>query len=255
MTPHRLAGLTAVVTGAGRGIGRAIAARFLDEGAQVLLFDTDAEALEDAADELGEGTHVVVGSVADEANVQRAIDTTVEWAGALDILVNNAAIADPENAPLENLALHAWRKVIDTNLTGTFLMARAAAPHLRKSSGSIINLTSTRAFMSEPNNEAYAATKGGIVALTHALANSLGPEIRVNAIAPGWIVTDAWQPRGQRKQPELREIDHDQHPVGRVGYPEDVAALAAYLASEAPFATGQVFTLDGGMSTKMIYAE
>jgi NAD(P)-dependent dehydrogenase (short-subunit alcohol dehydrogenase family) len=109
--------------------------------------------------------------------------------------------------------------------------------------------------MSEPNTEAYSATKGGIVALTHALANSLGPDVRVNAIAPGWIATDAWQPRAERKQPELRKVDHEQHPVGRVGRPEDVAALAAYLASsEAGFATGQVFTLDGGMSTKMIYA-
>lgn len=256
MRPHRLDGLTAVVTGAGRGIGRAIAARFIDEGARVLLFDVDRAAVEDAGDELGDQARVQVGSIADDAAAQRAIDAAVAWTARVDILVNNAAIAKADNGPLEQLSLERWREVIDTNLTGTFLMARAAAPHLRQAKGAIINLTSTRAVMSEPHNEAYAASKGGIVALTHALANSLGPEVRVNAIAPGWIVTSAWQPRGERTQPELRDIDHAQHPVGRVGWPEDVAALAAYLASsEAGFATGQVFTLDGGMTRKMIYVE
>jgi NAD(P)-dependent dehydrogenase (short-subunit alcohol dehydrogenase family) len=208
--------------------------------------------VEDAGDELGEGARVHVGSIADENDVQAAIDAALSWTSAVDILINNAAIADPKNDPIEKLSLADWRNVLDTNLTGTFLMSRAAAPHLRKAKGAIVNLTSTRAFMSEPNTEAYSTTKGGIVAL----ANSLGPDVRVNAIAPGWIVTDAWQPRAERKQPEVRKVDHEQHPVGRVGWPEDVAALAAYLASsEAGFATGQVFTLDGGMTTKMIYAE
>ncbi len=245
-----------MVSGAGRGIGRAIAARFVDEGARVVLFDLDRAAVEDAADELGNRTRAVIGSVAAEAAVQQAIDTAVSWTGRLDVLINNAAIANPVNAPIEQLSLADWRNVIDTNLTGTFLLTRAAAPHLRKAKGAIVNLASTRAFMSEPNTEAYSASKGAIVALTHALANSLGPDVRVNAIAPGWIATDAWKPRAERKQPELRPIDHAQHPVGRVGKPEDIAALAAYLASsEAGFATGQVFTLDGGMTKKMIYAE
>lgn len=256
MRPHRLDGTTAIVTGAGRGIGRAIAARFLEEGARVLLFDRDRKAVEDAGDELGDKTRIHVGSIADEADAQAAVDAAVAWTGRLDNLINNAAIADPKNEPIEKLSLADWRKVIDTNLTGTFLMTRAAVPHLRDAKGAIVNLTSTRAYMSEPNTEAYSATKGALVALTHALANSLGPEVRVNAIAPGWIVTDAWQPRSEREQPELREVDHAQHPVGRVGWPEDIAALAAYLASsEAGFATGQVFVLDGGMTRKMIYAE
>jgi NAD(P)-dependent dehydrogenase (short-subunit alcohol dehydrogenase family) len=256
MKAERFAGLTAVVSGAGRGIGRAIAARFIEEGARVLLFDLDRAAVEDAADELGERSRFLSGSVASEDTVQQAIEAAVSWTGRLDVLINNAAIAKPTNPPLERLTLADWRSVIDTNVTGTFLMSRAAVPHLRKAKGAIVNLASTRAFMSEPNTEAYSASKGAIVALTHALANSLGPDVRVNAIAPGWIATDAWKPRGERTQPELRPIDHAQHPVGRVGRPEDVAALAAFLASsEAGFATGQVFTLDGGMTTKMIYAE
>ncbi len=248
MQTRRLDRLTALVTGAGRGIGRAIAARFVEEGARVLLFDVDRAAAEDAAHELGESARAEVGSVASEADAARAVASALAWTGALHVLVNNAGIANPANAPLEQLSLDAWRRVIDTNLTGTVLMTRAAASQLRAAKGAIVNLASTRAFMSEPNTEAYSASKGGIVALTHALAISLGPDVRVNAIAPGWIAT--------AKQPELRAIDHAQHPVGRVGRPEDVAALAAFLASgEAGFATGQVFTLDGGMTTKMIYAE
>ena len=252
---RRLEGRTAVVSGAGRGIGRAIAARFLAEGARVLIVDTDRAAITDAADELGANVQAEVGSIADERDVARVIDAAVAWTGRLGLLVNNAAAGMDGNAPLEALTLAAWREVIDTNLTGSFLMARAAAPHLRAARGAIINLASTRAFMSEPDNEAYATTKGGLVALTHALASSLGPDVRVNAIAPGWIATDAWAPRGERKEPDLRPIDHAQHPVGRVGRPEDVAALAAYLASaEAGFVTGQVFVIDGGMTRKMIYA-
>lgn len=256
MRPHRLDGLTALVTGAGRGIGRGIAARFLEEGARVVIFDADREAAEDAADEMGPKTRAFAGSISDEKRVQKVIEDAVAWTGTLDIVVNNAAIANPDNGPPDKLDLAKWRDVIDTNLTGTFVVSKLAIPYLRKVRGAIVNLTSTRAYMSEPHNEAYAATKGGIVALTHALANSLGPEIRVNAIAPGWIATDAWAPRKERKQPDLRDVDHKQHPVGRVGRPEDVAALAAYLASsEAGFVTGQVFTIDGGMTKKMIYEE
>jgi hypothetical protein len=117
-------------------------------------------------------------------------------------------------------------------------------------------MASTRAIQSEPNTEAYSASKGGIAAFTHALAVSLGPEIRVNCISPGWIETGTWQKQSRRAEPELTPDDHAQHPAGRVGDPRDVAALAAYLASsQAGFVTGQNFIADGGMTRKMIYVE
>ncbi len=255
MQPRRLDGLVALVTGSGQGIGRAIAARFIDEGARVVIFDVDRAAAEDAADELGQAARAVLGSAASEPDIERAVREATDWGGRLDLLVNNAAIANPDNGPIEKLALADWQKVVDTNLTGPLLCAKHAIPQLRAQRGSILNISSTRARMSEPNTEAYSTCKGGIEAMTHALANSLGPDIRVNAIAPGWIATDPWKPRNERKQPELRDVDHSQHPAGRVGRPEDIAALAAYLASsEAGFVTGAVFTVDGGMTRKMIYA-
>lgn len=222
--------------------------------------DVDAAAVDDAVDELAAGAADrilgAVGSVASEDDVRRVIEAAVAWAGRLDILVNNAARANPIVPALEEMTLADWQQVIDINLTGSFLMARHAAVHLRERKGAIVNLTSTRAFMSEPHNEAYAATKGGIIALTHALANTLGPDVRVNAIAPGWVATSAWDVRSKREPLKLRDADHAQHPVGRVGLPEDIASLAAYLASsEAGFITGQTFVVDGGMTTKMIYEE
>jgi NAD(P)-dependent dehydrogenase (short-subunit alcohol dehydrogenase family) len=256
MRPQRLDGMVAIVTGSGQGIGRGIAARFVEEGARVLLVDTHKAALDDAVAEYGENTRAFTGSIADEPDARRAVADAVAWGGRLDVLVNNAGLANPDLGPAEKLVLAEWQKYLDTNLTGCFLMTKHAIPALRTQRGSIINITSTRAAMNEPNNEAYAATKAGQIGLTHALAISLGPDIRVNAIAPGWIATDAWLPRSERKQPELRDVDHEQHPVGRVGRPEDIAGMCAYLASsDAGFITGQVFTIDGGMTVKMIYAE
>ncbi|AMJ49240.1 SDR family oxidoreductase [Rhodobacter sphaeroides] len=161
----------------------------------------------------------------------------------MDLLVNNAGRADPVTGPIAELTLADWRRMTDSHLTAAFLMVRAAVPLLRPG-GSIVNMASTRAFMSEPDTEAYAASKGGLVALTQALAVSLGPRLRVNAIAPGWISDGDG----------LRDIDHAQHPAGRVGRPEDVADTVLWL-TDAGFVTGQVIVVDGGMMRKMIYAE
>lgn len=227
---------TAIVTGAAGLIGRGICQALIAEGWTVAAFDLKPGP---------QGTRSVICDVGDEASVKAAF-AELGWE-ALDLLVNNAGIAQPDRGPMAELSLAEWRKVTDSHLTGAFLMSRAAIPLLGDDgagTGAIINMVSTRAFMSEPNTEAYAASKGALVALTHAMAISLGPKVRVNAIAPGWITDDD----------DLRPVDHQQHPVGRVGRPEDIAGAVLYLAG-AGFVTGQVLSVDGGMTRKMIYAE
>jgi NAD(P)-dependent dehydrogenase (short-subunit alcohol dehydrogenase family) len=180
------------------------------------------------------------------------MDETVRAFKGLGALINNAGISRFKS--LEGTTLADWQAVIGTNLTGAFLCSKYAAPHLRERGGAIVNIASTRALMSEADTEAYAASKGGIVALTHALAVSLGPAVRVNCISPGWIETGEWEKKSARRAPRHSERDRLQHPAGRVGVPEDIAALVDYLISpEAGFITGANFVVDGGMTRKMIY--
>ncbi|UCH53345.1 MAG: SDR family oxidoreductase [Pseudomonadota bacterium] len=244
----------AFITGGGQGIGKAIAQRLLRDGWAAVIAEVDEEAGRQTEAELKalgpvRFQHV---DVAVESQVRSAIGGTVAEFARIDALVNNAGIS--RNVPLADLALEDWQRVLGVNLTGAMLCARHAAPHLRAAHGTIVNIASTRAYMSEANTEAYSASKGGLVALTHALAVSLGPEVRVNCVSPGWIDVSAWRKRGAVKQATLSAADHSQHPVGRVGRPEDVAACVAYLLSEeAGFVTGANLTLDGGMTRKMIY--
>jgi NAD(P)-dependent dehydrogenase (short-subunit alcohol dehydrogenase family) len=224
----------ALVTGGAQGIGRGIALTLTGLGWQVAVADVKP----------GTDFFFVRTDVSREASVRGCVRAVVQRFGRLDALVNNAGLAGPHDGPIERLDLRAWNRRIAVNLTGPFLMAKHAVPHLRKARGAMVNIASTRALQSEPDTEAYSASKGGLVALTHALANSLGPEIRVNCISPGWIA----------RQPVTKK-DHVQHPVGRVGRDQDVAELVAYLLSDAAgFITGQNFIIDGGMTRKMIYA-
>lgn len=241
----------ALVTGAARGIGKAIAAKLSSQGAQVVLIDIDESACRTAMQEMrDQGGHAtfIVADVVDAAAVQTAIGKIAEEYGRLDWIVNNAGISFFRS--IDNISVDEFDRVIAVNLRAAFLFAKFGAPLLRKSPiGAIVSISSTRALMSEPGNEAYAASKAGLIGLTHSLANSLSPHVRVNAICPGWIDV------GKQAEP-LRPIDHEQHLAGRVGLPSDIAALTAFLlSSDAAFITGQAFIADGGMTKKMIYAE
>jgi NAD(P)-dependent dehydrogenase (short-subunit alcohol dehydrogenase family) len=244
----------AIVTGGARGIGAAIAARLAAGGYRVVVADVDGEAGRETERALGPAARFVKCDVADEAQVRACVKAALAHGRRLDALVNNAALARPARVPVTKLPLAKWNRTVAVNLTGAFLMAKHAAPHLRRARGAIVNIASTRALQSEPHTEAYSATKGGIVALTHALAVSLGPDVRVNCVSPGWIDVSGRQKAGKRRSARLSRADHLQHPAGRVGTPEDVAALVAYLlGDEAGFVTGQNFVCDGGMTRRMIY--
>ncbi len=246
----------AVVTGAAQGIGRAVTRRLLKEGYRVYALDRDANALEDMSRQMVARSPLnpLRCDVADENQVSACLSRVSREQGRLDVLVNNAGIADPFNGPIETLALADWERVIGVNLTGYFLLAKHAVPLLRSTGGCIVNMASSRMLQSEAHTEAYAASKGGIDALTHALAVSLGPSIRVNAVAPGWIDVRDEQYDVDPPGP-LRDIDHDQHPVGRVGRGADIAGTVAFLCStDAAFITGQTLVVDGGMTRRMIYA-
>jgi hypothetical protein len=236
-------GRVAIVTGAARGIGAATARHLACQGWRIAGADVDVEALASLAAETGAvAVHCDVGS---EPDVERLVAVARARFGRIDGVVSNAGIGG--FASLSETTLDAWNRVLATNLTAAFLLAKAAAGDLRRARGAIMTIASTRAHMSEPGTLAYSASKGGLVALTHALAMTLAPDVRVNCISPGWIDTGKHGP--------LTARDHAQHPAGRVGRPEDVAAAVAYLLSpDASFITGAELIVDGGMTRKMIYA-
>jgi len=247
---------TAIVTGGAQGIGRGITKKLLELGYRVAVCDIDREAGREIS-----GLYAAAGDltfvemdVSLESSVRNGIDDIAKSHSMIVALVNNAGIATPFTTPIEQLDSTDWDRVIRTNLTGMFLTCKYTLPLLKENEGSVVNIASTRAVQSEPNSEAYAASKAGIVGFTHALAASAGPRVRVNCISPGWIEVSQWQKEAKRKDVNLSPQDHQQHLVGRVGEPNDIAGLVAYLISkDAGFITGQNYIVDGGMTRKMIY--
>lgn len=242
----------AVVTGGAQGIGRAITDTLVNSDWQVVVVDQDQEALA----ELPPAVLALAGDVSDSETVSAITALMSRTTERLDLLVNNAGQMGPR-IPVREADLSQFDRVLAVNLRAPYVLTAALLPWLDQGSApSIINIASTRALMSEADTEAYSASKGGLVALTHALAVSLGPTIRVNAISPGWIATEGWQKAARRRDPMLQEQDHAQHPAGRVGTPEDVARAVLFLADPAnTFITGVNLVLDGGMTRKMIYLE
>ena len=227
-----------LITGASGLIGSELVREFLSQGYRVYGMDLVPNK------DLSHPDYIYL-----KADISKETQIRKKFTGIdrLDVLINNGAKASPENTPLEKMSLEEWNKFLSIDLTSVFLLSKHAIPHLRKTNGTIINISSTRHLMSEPNTEIYSTAKGGIDSLTRAMAISLAGKIRVNTISPGWI---------SDPKKKLRKADHEQHPVKRVGWPSDIAKMASYLASDAAgFITGQDFVIDGGMTAKMIYAD
>jgi NAD(P)-dependent dehydrogenase (short-subunit alcohol dehydrogenase family) len=238
-----------LITGAAQGIGKQTAIDFAKAGWIPSLVDFNEQELERTLIEVRTIEPKCIAVKCDVKNPEdiiKAVSETHDKLGGLNCVLNNAGISRWKS-PYE-LSVEEWDEIIHTNLRSVFLFSREAAKYMaRAHGGAIINMASTRAFMSEPHSEAYAATKGGIVALTHALAASFAEDhITVNAISPGWIHTG--------DDSELRKIDHEQHLSKRVGKPSDISRACLFLAEpENNFITGENVTIDGGMTRKMIY--
>lgn len=243
---------TVIVTGAGHGIGRAVAGAYAAEGANVVIAEMNEDVgrkVEAEIREAGGSAQFLSCDVSREDQIVAMVEHTVSIYGTVDILINNAGIANPHSSTFYELSAEEWDKVLNTNARSVFLATREAAKVMRNNpqGGAVVNMSSTRSIMSESDTEAYAASKGAISALTHAMAVTLGGDgITVNCISPGWIETGDYE--------ALREADHVQHPAGRVGKPKDIARACLYLtAPDNNFVTGTQLIIDGGMTRKMIY--
>ncbi|MBO1336509.1 SDR family NAD(P)-dependent oxidoreductase [Streptomyces sp. VRA16 Mangrove soil] len=245
---ERFAGHTALITGAGRGIGAAVAQRLAAEGAGVLVTDIDPAAARRSAAEIreqGGNAREFTCDVGDRASVEAAVAHAVETFGALDVLVNNAYSCQPDAPLFEDEDDEVWARDLDLTLTGAYRCSRAALPHLAASGrGAIVSIGSVNG-LQDFGNHAYSAAKAGLGSLTRTLAGHAGPRgVRVNLVAPGTVRTPAWTSNGQDPD-SVSQL----YPLGRVGEPADIAAAVAFLASrDASWITGVVLPVDGGIT-------
>jgi NAD(P)-dependent dehydrogenase (short-subunit alcohol dehydrogenase family) len=247
----KLDGQIALITGAGKGIGQAISVRFHEEGAILALIDTDEKAIKALANTLGSDVIYRVANVSNEKSVQTAIQTVIEELGKIDILVNNAA-AQAARARVSDLALAEWQEAIDVNLTGTFLVSRAALQSMMKSGyGVIINVASQLGSVAVQNASAYCASKGGVLQLTRAMALDHATDgVRVNSLSPGAVLTERLT-MIYGSMEEASAALAPKHPIGRVGMPNDIAGAAVFLASnDSGFMTGANLVIDGGYTAQ-----
>jgi NAD(P)-dependent dehydrogenase (short-subunit alcohol dehydrogenase family) len=243
-----------VVTGAASGIGRASAEEFAREGARVVVADINRAKAEETAQRIrsagGEATAIQV-DVADSASVQELVNRTLETFSAVHVLLNNAAIQ--VNKTVEDTTVEEWNREVGVNLGGVFLCSKYFLPHLRKTYGTIINMASVNGFFVEPMCAGYCATKGGIIALTKAMAIDHGKDgIRVNCICPGYIDAGlAWGYFEAQPDPAAaRSAAGKLHALWRIGKAEEVGRVAVFLASDdASFMTGSVVSVDGGFGS------
>lgn len=241
-----------VITGGALGIGRCLTQEFARQGAKVAFIDINKKAGEDnlaTICQAGGEASFFHGDVAEEASLRNFADQVLATYSNVDYLINNACLT--RQGILSECSYDDFNYVLRIGITGPYFLSLLFLSHFTKG-GSIINISSSRAFMSQANTESYTAAKGGVSALTHALATSLAGKVRVNAVSPGWIDTSAYQDPSYTTNHSLS--DHKQHTVGRIGEPLDIVKAVFFLcAEESSFINGQNLVIDGGMTKLMIY--
>jgi NAD(P)-dependent dehydrogenase (short-subunit alcohol dehydrogenase family) len=253
---ERLAGKVALITGAGGGQGRAASLLFAKEGARVVVVDVKTEGGNETVQMVraaGGRAEFIAADVSKAVQVEAAVQCAVKNYGALHIMYNNAAVLHRKDAPVTVLDEETWQQVLDINLKGVFLGCKFAVPAIiAAGGGSIINTSSLAGLLGVGNVHAYTAAKGGVISLTRAVAMAYAREhVRCNVICPGAVDTPMMAHVLHSENQRLRESFERGHPIGRIGTPEDIAAMALYLASdESSWVTGSVFTIDGGNSAQ-----
>ena len=230
-----------LVTGGGHGIGKQICMDFIEAGDRVCFIDFDDKNSRDFITD-NPNLHYFYGDVANPDSLREFVRFGLEKLQRIDVLVNNACRGN--KGILTDLSYEEFDYTLSVGLKPPYELSRLCKNELVKNRGRIINIASSRAFQSEPDSEAYSSTKGGIVALTHALAMSLGPEVLVNCIAPGWINVN--------EEDDFSQADKAAIPAGKVGTPKDISNMVLYLCNQ-DFITGETLTIDGGMNKRMIY--